>query len=153
MATAQEFYDKFRATEAGKDAPDTVLEECIYAFGTGEMADRLSELVCAGIKRATTDVEDLIEFYEERKPAVGDYNIVLNAAGEPVAITKVTRVEVTPFDEITDEYAFIEGEGDKSLAYWKNGHEKFFAPFYEEAGIPWTGKNLMYCIYFELVYK
>ena len=35
-------------------------------------------------------------------------------------------VEVVPFDEVDEEHAYLEGEGDRSLEYWREVHERFF---------------------------
>ena len=31
-----------------------------------------------------------------------------------------------PFDEVDEEHARLEGEGDLSLAFWREVHERFF---------------------------
>ena len=31
-----------------------------------------------------------------------------------------------PFDEVDEEHAYLEGEGDRSLEYWREVHERFF---------------------------
>lgn len=33
-----------------------------------------------------------------------------------------TSVSVVPFDEVDEEFAYIEGEGDRSLGYWRKVH-------------------------------
>ena len=37
-----------------------------------------------------------------------------------------TQVDIVPFDEVGAEHAFLEGEGDRSLATWRKVHERFF---------------------------
>jgi uncharacterized protein YhfF len=34
---------------------------------------------------------------------------------------------VVPFDEVDEEHARLEGEGDRSLAHWRTDHERFFS--------------------------
>ena len=43
---------------------------------------------------------------------------------------------VVPFDQVSAEHAYKEGEGDRSLEYWKEVHRRFFTPDYQEAGLP-----------------
>ena len=31
-----------------------------------------------------------------------------------------------PFDEVSAEHAAAEGEGDRSLAYWRRAHQRFW---------------------------
>ena len=45
----------------------------------------------------------------------------------PALITRITSVAVVPYAEVTPEYAAIEGEGDGSLAYWRDAHWAFFS--------------------------
>ena len=42
-----------------------------------------------------------------------------------------TRVRVLPFDEVDEEHARAEGEGDRTLRHWREVHEQFFT---EHAG-------------------
>ena len=37
-----------------------------------------------------------------------------------------TQVDIVPFDEVSAEHAYLEGEGDRSLANWRELHERFF---------------------------
>lgn len=39
---------------------------------------------------------------------------------------EIEKVIITEFKNITDDFAFIEGEGDKSLEYYRNEHYKIF---------------------------
>ena len=98
-----------------------------WAFGaTAEQADELLALVLAGIKTATaSSLQDYADDGEPL-PAVGDLSIVLDGAGAPVAVLDVVAVEVTPFDEVTEEHARAEGEGDRTLASWRRIHEQFW---------------------------
>ena len=41
-------------------------------------------------------------------------------------VLKQTDVRVVPFEEVTEEHAFAEGEGDRSLAHWREVHQHFF---------------------------
>jgi uncharacterized protein YhfF len=35
-------------------------------------------------------------------------------------------VQIKPFKEVTTAEAAIEGEGDKSLEYWRRAHQEYF---------------------------
>jgi uncharacterized protein YhfF len=92
-----------------------------------ELARELIELIRSGPKRAGTSLLWAHEAEAEELPQVGDIEIVVDHEYEPVLVTRVTRVEVVPFNQVTAEYAAIESEGDGSLEYWREGHWRFFS--------------------------
>ena len=98
----------------------------------GGQPQELAELVYDGIKTATTSAYELYE-PTEYMPQVGDYNIILNGQEEPVCITKTLVTEVVPFKQVSAEHAYHEGEGNRTLDYWREVHEEFFKQEYAEA--------------------
>ena len=63
----------------------------------------------------------------------------------------MTQVKVS---DITEEYARCEGEGDKSLAYWKEAHRQVFErECREDCGIGLTEDMICVCEEFDVVYK
>ena len=59
-------------------------------------------------------------------PRVGDKYIVTDWVGNPRAIIETIKVKQVPFNKITSEFAEIEGEGDKTLDYWRKVHEAYY---------------------------
>jgi uncharacterized protein YhfF len=92
-----------------------------------ELSRELIALIVAGRKRAGTGLLWAYEQEGEALPEAGAIEVVLDHEGEPVVITRLTSVEVVPFGEVGEAYAAIEGEGDGSLAYWREGHWAFFS--------------------------
>jgi uncharacterized protein YhfF len=90
------------------------------------MATELGLLVKLGIKTATCSA--LADYEKEGidLPQKGDLAIVIDGRGEPVAVIEITEVFVTQFSNVTDQFAFEEGEGDRSLNYWQQAHRRFF---------------------------
>ena len=86
-----------------------------------------------GPKRATTDLFELLEQKGEPLPVVGSHSVVLDSRGEPVCIILTTSVEVRRFSDVDEEYAWTEGEGDRSLAYWRRAHAAYWASIGETA--------------------
>ena len=80
--------------------------------------------------------------------------MILDSKGLPHCITRITKVEITRFRDISSEYAFIEGEGDKSLTYWKDAHRTVFSrECREDAGIAFHEDMECVCEYFDVVYQ
>jgi len=92
-----------------------------------ELSQELIDLIRTGSKRAGTGLLWAYEAEAEELPQVGDIEIVVDHNYEPVLVTRVTTVEVVPFNEVTAGYAAIEGEVDGSLDYWREGHWNFFS--------------------------
>jgi uncharacterized protein YhfF len=46
---------------------------------------------------------------------------------------------------VSEEHAYKEGEGDRSLSYWREVHKRFFLPQMEEAGLSFTDDMLVVC--------
>lgn len=98
-----------------------------FAFGDSkEMADELGALVMRGVKLATASA---LWCYSEGDalPEVGELAIVLNGHEQPLCVIKPTEVAVKPFYEVDEQFAHDEGEGDRSLAYWRGAHRRFFS--------------------------
>ena len=77
----------------------------------------------------------------------------LNLKDEAVCIIQTTKTTVVPFDEVSEEHAYKEGEGDRSLAYWRVVHEEFFTKEFEETEIEFNGQTRILCEEFKVVYK
>ena len=84
----------------------------------------------------------------------GDYSVILDSREQPRCITRISRVTQVKFSDITEEYARCEGEGDKSLAYWKEAHRQVFErECREDCGIGFTEDMICVCEEFDVVYK
>ena len=128
--------------------------DCAYtAWAFGVEADRLAHLVERGQKTATSSAHPLYELENEPLPAVGEYSVILDSDERPVCIIQTTRVAVIPFCEVTAEHAYKEGEGDKSLAYWREVHRSFFTDCLDEVGLEFSDDMKVVCEEFRVVYK
>jgi uncharacterized protein YhfF len=99
-----------------------------FAFGdTPDLADELLALVLAGVKTATCGALRDFAPGGDVLPQVGRRDIVLDGAGRPAAIIETLEVAIRRFDTVDAAFARDEGEGNRSLASWRRGHEAFFA--------------------------
>jgi uncharacterized protein YhfF len=91
-----------------------------------QLADELLDLMLVGRKRATASLARDFEG-EEPLPKVGDHVVVVDGAGAPRCIWRTTEVTIKPLIEVDDAFAWDEGEGDRSRAFWLDAHRRFFA--------------------------
>jgi uncharacterized protein YhfF len=93
-----------------------------FAFGDGpELADELLDLVMKGVKTATCSTED-----EPNTSSPGERWIVPDGHGEPRCVIEPLEVSYRRYNEVDAAFAYEEGEGDRSLAYWREAHRKYF---------------------------
>jgi uncharacterized protein YhfF len=105
-----------------KPVPERYQHLRTFAFGDSPgLADELLELVIRGIKTATCSTED-----EPNTSAPGERWVVLDGRGEPRCVIESTEVRYLRFNEIDAAFAYDEGEGDRSLAYWRSAHRAYF---------------------------
>jgi uncharacterized protein YhfF len=93
-----------------------------FAFGdSADLADELLELVLNGVKTATCSTED-----EPNISKPGERWIVLDGRGLPRCVIESTEVTFRPYREVDAAFARDEGEGDRSLAHWREAHRRYF---------------------------
>jgi len=126
--TAPDVVERFWAAYAaatGASGPYTA-----WGFGDDERPElmtKLGLLVRDGPKRATTSLLADYERDGEPMPRPGDHSVILDGAGQPLCIIRTASVEVRPFGAVDEAFAWDEGEGDRTLADWRRGHEWYFS--------------------------
>ena len=85
-------------------------------------------------------------------PQPGQHSVVLGADGQAVCIIRTEKVTVVPFCEVDAAHAFREGEGDKSLAFWRQAHEAFFSQELRQAGLAFGPGMKVVCEEFRVVW-
>jgi uncharacterized protein YhfF len=94
-----------------------------FAFGDSpELADELLALVLAGKKTATCWAQS----QGLKGCRVGERFVVKDGSGRPRAVTETVELTGRRFDEMDASFAFDEGEGDRTLAYWSAAHQRYF---------------------------
>ena len=121
------------------------------AWAFGEAADELADLVLRGIKTATCSAYDLYEAEGEPLPKPGEYSVILDSKDDAVCIIETTRVYIASFSEVTEEHAFKEGEGDRSLEHWRMVHKDFFTKELASIGQPFNESMKLVLEEFQLV--
>lgn len=122
------------------------------AWSFSEAPDKLAGLVLQKIKTATCSAYDLYQINNEPLPKAGDYSIILNSKEEAVCIIQTTKVYVAEFKDVSDEQAYKEGEGDRTLAYWRKVHESFLINELASVNKTFSQNTKVLCEEFEVVY-
>jgi uncharacterized protein YhfF len=105
-----------------KPIPEQYQHLRAFAFGDSPgLADELLELVIKGVKTATCSTED-----EPNTSVPGERWVVLDGGGEPRCVIETIEITYRRFSEIDAAFAHDEGEGDRSLAYWRCAHRAYF---------------------------
>ena len=127
------------------------LEGEYEAWAFGGDADELAQLVKDGKKTATCSALVFYKLENEELPQVGEFNIILDSEENAVCITRTTKVYVTTFYAVSEEHTFKEGEGNRSLEYWRKVHEKFFADELKTINQQFNERIELVCEEFEVV--
>jgi uncharacterized protein YhfF len=99
----------------------------VVAFGDGAaMATELAALVVAGVKRATASLARDYADGRAPLPAVGDRVVVVDGAGAPRCIWRTTEITIKPLDAVDERFAWDEGEGARTRAWWLAAHRGYF---------------------------
>ena len=146
------YLDNFFSSLSAEDRLQNATADSYYFCSDEESANNLASLVVLGEKRATASLLWSYEADNEPLPEVGQLSVITNWDGEPQCIVEVTDVEIKPYNEVTAEFAFIEGEGDKSLEYWRRVHWEFFSTECEEIGKEPTEDMLVILEQFKVIW-
>lgn len=107
-----------------------------FAFGDSPaMADKLADLVLRGPKRATAAL--LLEYVRDSEPVPrpGEHSVVLDGRGRPVCVVRTTDVQIKPLRSVDAAFVWDEGEGDRSLIWWRRAHREYFSRRCEAFGV------------------
>lgn len=123
-----------------------------WAFGETpalpDLSTELALLVRDGPKRATAGLLADHEREGEDLPQPGDLSVILDGDGAPVCVIRTTEVDVRRFADVDAAFAWDEGEGDRTLEWWRRAHEWFFA----QEGVTIDDDTLMVLERFELLW-
>jgi uncharacterized protein YhfF len=152
VAQAVETFWKSYLASTGQES---LIERPPEAWGFGdspEMADELGLLVVQGIKTATCSLLWEYEAEGEAMPQVGELSIIVDGAGRPLCIIETVEVELRAYNDVDAQFAYDEGEGDRSLAFWRDVHWRFFSRACASLGRVPTADMPLVCERFQAIY-
>ncbi|WP_419213390.1 ASCH domain-containing protein [Maribacter sp. X9] len=122
-------------------------------FGDNEKdANELAILVKNGVKKATSHSLLGLQQQNEPLPKIGELTVVTNWEGEAQCIIRTTKVTLKPYFLINASYAEKEGEGDKSLTYWKKVHWDYYTRELAKFNRAPTDSMIVVCEEFDKVF-
>lgn len=137
----------------GQVHPDDRAPLCdaFYFCDNAADADTCADLVARGVKRATACSLAELEREGRELPQAGDMAIVTTWDGQAVALIQTTDVTVRRFGDVDPAFAAAEGEGDGSLAWWRDAHHSYYARVLAGSGVMVDEDLLIACETFECV--
>ncbi|MTB64885.1 ASCH domain-containing protein [Streptococcus sp. zg-86] len=143
--TAEEMWEAYRLINPH-------IGDEVDAWQFGAEPDVLADLVLRGEKTATASVYDEYLVSGEILPKVGERSVILDSSGQAVCVIETKKVTIEPFYQVSAAHAFKEGEGDKSLDYWRRVHEDLFSKWLTELGLAFSIDSRVVLEEFEVVY-
>ncbi|TBR43893.1 ASCH domain-containing protein [Marinomonas agarivorans] len=150
---AQAFLNKYLSTLTPDELQKYASFSADYFCADEYNANLCAELVKRGEKRATCSLDYWYSHKSETRPTVGHLQVVTNWFGKPICIVEITKVLMQQYCNIDEDFAIEEGEGDKTLTWWRDAHWQFFSAECKELGITPTENMLLVLEHFQVVYK
>jgi uncharacterized protein YhfF len=142
---------RFTLVSRGTPLPDGVIS--IDHFGdSSELSADLLALIASGKKRGGASLHAAYAIEKLPVPQAGEIRIVLDYNDKPVFVTRNNAVDIIPFNAVGADFAACEGEGDSSLAYWRQAHLDYFTRTSPELGITFNEDMLIVCERFEVLH-
>jgi len=123
-----------------------------YFGDTPALAHELVELVLNGPKRATAGLSEFNDQMPGVKPVAGGFSVLTEHDGTPRAVIRTTDLQRRPFSDVDAAFAWDEGEGDRTLPDWKDGHRSFFTRELSAVGRAFDESMTVDLERFELLY-
>ena len=117
-----------------------------------EDAQVCADLVVAGQKQATAASLAELEMAGYPVAEPGDLAIITDFSGLARAIVRTTSVEIRRFGDVDAQFAWDEGEGDRSLEWWRDAHLAYYQRVLAETDVPVDDDLMIACERFETIF-
>ena len=132
--------------------PETTPYQAWYFGDSPELAHELVELVLHGPKRATAGAAWAVDLEPDLGALPHGYSVVTEHDGTPRCVIRTTTLERRALNQVDAQFAWDEGEGDRTLADWLDGHRRFFKRECAREGVPFADDMPVQLERFELLY-
>jgi uncharacterized protein YhfF len=124
-----------------------------FAFGDSDaLATSLADLVLRGTKTGTATLTWENEV-DGKSPSTGDLSVVTTWQGRPLCVIETTGSEVHAFEDVGAGFAAAEGEGDRSLEFWRRAHWNYFGRVCARLGRERSPRMPVICERFRVVFQ
>lgn len=147
---------KSRFVESSKQEYPGLLANSIdtdYFGDSPEMADQLLALILEGKKTATCSCLWQWEHDKEKPLEPGFLAAIIDGRGLARCVIETVSVQITAYNMVETAFAYEEGEGDRSLLYWRKEHWDFFSRTLPKIGMKPTEDMPLLCERFRVVYQ
>ncbi len=83
---------------------------------------------------------------------MGIKTVILNGEGAPICIIETVEINIRSFSEVDTQFAYDEGEEDRTLESWRQEHWKYFSRVLPKIGKSPGPEMLLVCERFRVVY-
>ncbi|MDR5699196.1 ASCH domain-containing protein [Agromyces aerolatus] len=126
----------------------------IERFGDhAELTDELLGLVLDGTKTATASLVAEFALEGQPLPRIGSHWIACDSAGQPRVVLRSTELRIGPFTSVDERFAYDEGEDDRTLASWREGHRRYWTRVGDALGFEWTERHDIVFERFEVAWR
>jgi len=132
--------------------PESTPYQAWYFGDSPELAHELVELVLHGPKRATAGAAWAVDLEPDLGAVPHGYSVVTERDGTPRCVIRTTQLERCALNQVDAQFAWDEGEGDRTLADWLDGHRRFFTRECAREGVPFADDMPVQLERFELLY-
>jgi uncharacterized protein YhfF/RimJ/RimL family protein N-acetyltransferase len=132
--------------------PESTPYQAWYFGDSPALAHELVELVLDGPKRATAGAAWAVDLEPDLGGVPHGYSVVTEHDGTPRCVIRTSWLGRRPLDQVDAQFAWDEGEGDRTLADWLDGHRRFFRRECSTAGVPFADDMAVQLERFELLY-
>lgn len=148
-ARVEAYWDEYcRAT----GIPSATPYQAWYFGDSPQLAHELVELVLRGPKRATAGLVAAIERQPDTAPVPDGYSVVTEFDGLPRCVIRTVWLDRRALRNVDAQFAWDEGEGDRTLADWMAGHRSYCTRECEQLGIAFADDLSVVLERFELLY-
>lgn len=114
-------------------------EYVVDRFGDSvELSDELLGIVRYGKKRATAELVTEFAHRGEALPRVGAHWVACDGRGAPALVLRTVELRIATFREVDADFAFDEGEDDRSLRSWREQHRVYWERTCAARGAVWS---------------
>ena len=132
--------------------PEGTPHQAWYFGDSAPLAHELVELVLRGPKRATAGMVEYHDSHPDEAPVADGYSVLTEFDGTPRCVIRTSWLDRRPLCEVDAAFAWDEGEGDRTLADWLDGHRRYFSRVCPSLGIAFSDDLPVQLERFELLY-